>query len=131
MEPKEVKLPSGASLQITLAPFADGRALFKAVTEEMKGLRLNPKDQVDVNFYKDLFCAALSSDKIEACVFKCAARALYNGERISVDTFEPPEARADYLHAMYEIALENLLPFGKHLYAEYAPILSKIISSLA
>jgi hypothetical protein len=128
---KSVQLPSGAKLVITVSPFAVSRALYQALLEELKGLKLDPKAEIDVNLWKDLFCSALSSKKIEACLEECMKRATYNGRKIDSDTFEPVEARGDYFDVCFEVAKENVLPFAKSLYAQYADILAKVKSALA
>lgn len=122
----ERKLPSGAVLKITLAPFAEAKALYQACLEEVKGLRVDPKEEMDVNLFKDLFCVGLSSKKIEAALAPCLKRALYNDLKIDDATFEPVEARQDYIVACFEIAKENIAPFAKSLYAEFSPLLAKI-----
>jgi hypothetical protein len=127
---KEVKVPSGAELKITLAPFSESKALFQAVTEEVKSLKLDPNAEVDVNFWKDIFCLGISSKRIEQALEPCLKRSTYNGLKIDKDTFESPESREDYLTVCYEVAKENLLPFTKSLYAQYAPILEKLKSGL-
>lgn len=121
-----IKLPSGAKLEITIAPFKDARALYQALLEEVKSLKMDPEAEVDVNLWKDLFCAALSSKKIEAALDVCMARALYNGVRISDETFEKVEAREDYIDACYEVAKANIQPFTKSLYVKYSHILGKL-----
>lgn len=128
---REVKLPSGATLQITVASFSESKALYMAVADEMKGLRLDPKAQVDVNFWKDLFMTGIASAKIEAALQPCMKRSLYNSARIGGDTFEPVEARDDYFQVCYEVAKENIAPFTKSLYAQYAGILEKVQAALA
>lgn len=115
---REVKLPSGAVLKVNLAPFPESKALYKAVIAEVKGIQLLSSAEM-ANVYKDLFCAGMSSDKIEACLMKCLLRCTYNDHQIKdLDLlFEPLQAREDYLHVCLEVAIENLLPFGKDLYA--------------
>lgn len=119
-------LPSGAKLEITLAPFKDGRALYQAVAEELKGLKLDPNADVDVNLFKDLFCVGIASKKIETALDVCMRRATYNGLKITDDTWESVEARGDYLTACMEIAAENIQPFMKPLFAQYADIIAKL-----
>lgn len=126
-----MKLPSGAELKVTLAPFADSRALYQAVLAEMKGLKLDPKQEIDATFWKDVFCTILSSKKIERAIWKCMTRATYCGLKIDENTFEPKEARDDYFYVMKEVAKENLLPFTKSLGAEYSAILENLKPSLA
>lgn len=127
---REVKLPSGAVLKITLAPFADSKALLNAVLEESKGLRVNPEDEVDVNLFKDIFCSGLSSKKIEAALMVCMGRVLYNDRKIDGETFEAEEARQDYIMACFEVASDNIRPFMKSLFAEFGAILASLKSSL-
>jgi len=125
-----MKLPSGAELEITLSPFATSRALFQAILDESKLLKLDPKADVDVNLLKDLFCTFLSSKKIEACIWECMKRATYNGLKITEDTFEPEAARDDYFSVCFETTKANILPFTKSLYAQYGHILAILKNSL-
>jgi hypothetical protein len=127
----EKKLPSGAILKFNIAPFAEGKALYQAVLEEFRGLKLDPLAEIDVNLFKDLFCVALSSSKIEAALNKCIERALYNDLKIGKDTFEDVEARQDYIPLCFEIAKENIAPFAKSLYAEYKPLWEKAQKAVA
>lgn len=120
---KEVTLPSGAKLEITLAPFEAAKTLFQAVLEEMRGLKLDPNADIDVNLYKDLFCTGFASKKVEAALAECLKRATYNGVKISKDTFEPVEAREDYMQVMLEVAMENLKPFTKNLLQQFQAIM--------
>lgn len=123
---KETKLPSGAILKIQLAPFADSRALYQAILEEARGLKLDMSADVDGNFYKDIFCVGFSSKKIEACVWKCIERCLYNDLKMNLDTFEPEEARADYAVVLFEVTKENVSPFTKDLYAQFKLVTAMI-----
>lgn len=128
---KEVKLKSGSVLKIMPAPFADAKALYQACLSELKTLKVDPNQEIDVNLFKDLFCAALASKEIEVHLWACMKRCLYNNERVNTGTFEPVEARGDYIEICVEVAKENVLPFGKSLYAEYFPQLEKILKSPA
>lgn len=129
-ESKEHTLPSGAKLKITLAPFKDARNLLQACMSELKELKIDGDDEIDHNLLKDIFCSGISSKKIEEALDVCMTRVLYNNEKISEDTFEPEKARGDYLMVQYLVAKENLFPFGKGLYAEYAQVFTKIKTSL-
>lgn len=125
---REVTLPSGAVLTIQPAPFADARDLYQALMEEGKGLKLDPTAEVDVNFWKDLFCTGLSSKKVEQKLWKCMEKVLINKLRVTTETFEPVEARDDYFTVLMEVATENISPFTKSLYVKYADILRQITS---
>jgi hypothetical protein len=113
-----VKLPSGAELKISSAPFADAKALYQAVLAEAKSIRVEFATEVDMNLLKDIACLALSSKTIEDAVNVCMKRALYNGKNVSQDTFEPEEAREDYIPAVIEVTRVNITPFMKSLYAQ-------------
>ena len=119
-------LPSGAELKITVAPFADSRALYQAILEEAKGLKVDASTEIDVNLFKDLLCSLLASKKVESAIMLCMKRATYNGLKIDEQTFEPVEARQDYFEACFEVAKENIAPFTKSLYARFSPLLAKV-----
>lgn len=117
-EMRDVTLPSGAVLSVGLAPFADSLALYQSLLEEGKTLTLDPSQNVDANFYKDLFCVGFSSKKIEASTKKCMEKCLYNKLRIDSQTFEPVKAREDYMTVLFEVTKDNIAPFTKSLYAQ-------------
>lgn len=122
----EVVLPSKAKLKISPSAFAVSKELFQAITEEMKSLNISASTEIDINLFKDMFCTGLSSKKIEKCIWECMKKATYNDLKITEDTFEPVEAREDYIPVMFEVAKENITPFMKSLFASYADILKKI-----
>jgi len=119
-------MPSGAVLKITPAPFAEAKALYQAVLEELRGVNLDPNAEIDTNLFKDIFCVGLSSKKIETALAACMKRATYKDLKIDDQTFEPLEARQDYVLVCFEVAKENIAPFAKSLYAEFSPLLAKI-----
>lgn len=131
MTMKEVTLPTGAVLKIQLAPFAEAKALYKAVLRELKELKLefsgDSKRQLE-SYIMEGFCGLLSSDEVEASVHQCMGRCLYNGQRIAKvdETFESAEAREDYSKAIIEVAKENLTPFSKALFAEFKGVAATI-----
>lgn len=131
MSLREVKLPSGRVLKITVAPFDDSRTLYQSVLEEVKGLKLDPEAEIDVNLFKDLFCVGLSSKKIEKALWKCFERATIDDLKVNNDLFEAVEHRDDYMAACFEVAKENIQPFTKSLFAQYAQILQTVQSGLA
>lgn len=126
---KEVKLPSGAVLKMTPSPFAVSKALYQQLLREAKGLQISSKMEIG-SLYKELFCIGLSSEAVEKCLWECFKRCTYNAGngdlKIDESTFEPVERRDDYLMVCMEVAKENVLPFGKSLYAEYQRILAMI-----
>lgn len=120
-----VKLPSGAELKLTMAPFAVSKALYQAILNEGISVKIHSKENVE-NVIKDIFCTVLSSKDIEDKIHACLERCLYNGLKITDETFEPESARTDYLNVLFEVASENVMPFMKDLYAKYSPLLEKL-----
>jgi hypothetical protein len=123
----EVKLSSGAKLEITLADFDLSKALYQAVLEEFKSMKIDEEEKIGVNLFKNVFCLGFSSKKIEFALWACMTRVLYNGLKVTKETFEPAEARGDYMDVCFEVAKENISPFTKSLYAKYYPILQDIL----
>lgn len=127
---KDITLPSGVVLRIGQTPFAISKALYVAFMAEAKGLKLDMNAQVDFNLLKDMFCTAFSSSAIDACLEKCLERCLYDGKKITSETFEPEATREDYLSVCYEVAYANLLPFSKNLTSQFNRMLTLINDSL-
>jgi len=115
---KEIKLPTGATLKIGDTPFAVSKALYKAVVSEMKGVELSSKREFN-SLIKDVFCTAFSSEKVETALAECLARCTYNDVKIDEKTFDGQKAREDYVQVCIEVAIENLTPFMKGLYAGF------------
>ncbi len=128
---KEVVLPSGAKLKIYPASFEIAKALYQAVLKEAKTIPFTGQTEM-ANVYKDLFCVGFSSKEIEAALWACFLKVQYcdsRGElKIDKDTFEPIEARGDYVTVCMEVAKENIAPFVKSLYAEYGELFKTILS---
>lgn len=134
VQSKEVKMPSGAILKIRVAPFAVSKKLYQALLVEIKNIHVNTDDME--NLMKDLFCIGFSSIHVEDCLKECFAYCQYNDGRgdfkIDADTFEPIEARQDYIEACMEVARENVTPFMKSLFAQLkqsSPVSEKVRKS--
>lgn len=120
---KEITLPSGAILKIGLAPFADSIELFQVLGEEMKKVEIHFTTEIDHELMKNLLCTAIASKPLEAAVWKCLAKCLYGGIRLTKDTFETEEARQDYFAVFYEVVVANVIPFTKNLSAGLLPLM--------
>ncbi len=133
-EIKEIKLPSGATLKIHPAPFSVAKALCQAILKESKGISVHSKTDL-MSIYKEMFCIGFSSESIEKCLWDCFKRCTYNhgaGDlKIDDQTFEPLNAREDYMTVCMEVAKENITPFTKSLMQEFSRILSTIESTHA
>lgn len=127
---KIIVLESGKKLHITMAPFADAKALYQVCMKELKDLKLDSKTDIDVNFWKDLAFTALSSKEIEAALFKCFEKVTYDDKRITNvdDVFESAQAREDYIIVCVHVMKENIMPFMKSLYAKWSDVLKVIVN---
>ena len=125
IERKEIAMPSGKTLSFQDPDFEDALNLYQAVLEEAKPIQFNTNLEVGT-IIKDVFCTAFSSKKIQACIWKCMEKCLYNGERVTKSTWEPVEARSDYMAACLEVAIKSISPFTKDLFAFYGKALEKL-----
>lgn len=89
----EIDLPSGAKLRISLSSFPVARDLFQASMETLKDTKISSSTEIDVNLFKELICSGFASKKMEKCLWECMKKSLYNGQKITEETFEPEEAR--------------------------------------
>lgn len=120
---KEITLPSGGILKISVAPFGVAKSLFQAVLKELKGVDVSTTTEI-ASLYKDFFCLGYSSKEIEAALWECFKRCTINydeGGDLKIDgqTFESEARRQDYISVCMEVAQENIAPFAKSLYAEF------------
>lgn len=122
-------LDSGSTLEITRSPFALSHRLFKATMKELGHVDLNfgvqgksvkdvfkmdVNDQV-INTIKNTLAKLLCSEEIEAILWLCFERALYNDQKITKDIFENETAAGDFLEISKEVMVYNLIPFSKGL----------------
>lgn len=132
---KKVSLPSGAELEMTLAPFLEGRKLLAAASECLKSVKVDGKTEVtdltsNINSLKDAFLSCLTSKEMEDAILLCLKRCTYNKERItSWDIFDKAEAREDYLMVCWEVVKFNLTPFMKSLFSKLSGIIGETAAS--
>lgn len=115
---KKVSLPSGAVLEMTMAPFLEGRRLLGAVSTCIKSVKVDTDlgQASNLNSLKDVFLSCLTSKEVEDAILLCLKRCTYNGQRIaSWDIFEDVNAREDYMSVCVEVCKFNLAPFTKNL----------------
>lgn len=122
---KAVKLSSGAELKIGVVPFPDAKVLLQTFLEEAKTVQIAGWDS-HYNLVKDVFCVALSSRKLEAALWPCMERSLYNGVKVDAALFENVKVREDFIEVCYLVAQETLQPFTKSLYARFKEIFAQI-----
>ncbi len=123
--PLEVRLMSGSTLKIQIAPYDVAKNLFQALLRGLKTIPVN--ETVDhTALFKDLFCTALSSPEIEAWVTKCFERCTIDNVKFDANTFEPVNRREDYIQVFMAVGKANVFPFMKSLYAEFGTYLKMV-----
>ena len=122
MPSEPISLPSGASLEIQIAPFATSHKLWQTIARELTRVEftfdmsaIEDASARDFNSLKNAVFQVLQSDAVDAAMRDCAKRCLYNHQRITDSTFDSVEARADYLPVAWEVTLANIRPFANSL----------------
>ena len=132
---KKVSLPSGAELEITLAPFMEGERLFSATAECLKSVKIDGNMDVEnfasnINSMKDAFLSCLTSFDMKEAILACLKRCTYNKQRItSFEIFESVDARQDYLMVCWEVCKFNLAPFTKSLFSKLSGLVESAKTS--
>ena len=119
------KLPSGATLEVSMAPFQVGNTLLKSVMKEAESVQINVgfkgkslqelfsakvTDEV-INTLKNAVARLIASESVEQALWPCMSRATYNQVKITPETFESELTRMDYLVVAKEVLVYNLSPF--------------------
>lgn len=105
-ENAEITLSTGSKLLIKLASFEAGMALMQAVSKASAG---SPTDS-------SLGSMTLVSNRdVRDALFACFNGCVLNGVKITRDTFEEENARADYILVALEVITKNLEVFTKGL----------------
>lgn len=122
MEPLKKKLESGAEIEIWLADFPDGHALYKAVARELS------KYDLAEGTVENLALVIAASEDVDAALWPCLKKVIYTGngfekKKITPEIFEKVEIRADLVEIQKEVVGYNLVPFSK-------PIGSLLIAAL-
>lgn len=128
---EKVSLPSGAELEMTLAPFLEGERLLSAIAECIKDVKIDGNTDVNdlmsnVNNIKDMFLNCLTSQKVKDATLACLKRCTYNKNRItSWDIFDDVNAREDYFNVCWEVVKFNLTPFTKSLFSKFSAVIQE------
>lgn len=123
----EKTLDSKAVVQINMAPFGVSHRLLQAVMREVGVVRLSEGEQ---EFAKNIVVRLISSPEVESILWECMGRCLYNGQKITKDTFESEQNRGDYLVVSKEVLEVNLIPFLSNLGSLLKTTLGKGINNL-
>lgn len=126
----------GKELKITESSFSEAMALEKAIASSLKNRNINldgissdiikvkdgklDKSSFDLSKASGIISTIIQSvltiacsDEIEICLFKCAERAVFGGEKVNRDFFEKPENRQYYYPIMSKVVAVNVGPFFK------------------
>jgi hypothetical protein len=109
-------LPSGSKMTVSESSYEDANALLKALLKAAKGIPL-AKDpmSMDVTVLKDALIEAATSSEVDAAIFKCAERAVYENVKVTKALFDDPKlkeaARADYFLIQWHVIEVNCGPF--------------------
>lgn len=102
-----INVPSGARVVINTAPWKDAKILKQAVQREVAlsaaGFGLETLFLVD------------SSEAVDIALQPCLIRCTYNDEKITDQTFDSLESRADYYDIRIACLKENLGPLWESL----------------
>lgn len=126
----KVSLPSGAELEMTLAPFLEGEKLFSATAKCLKTVKIDAEMKVDdvtsnVNALKDAFLEFITDREMKEAILGVLKRCTYNGQRItSWEIFDEAKAREDYLPVCWEVVKFNLTPFTKNLISKFSGLIA-------
>lgn len=126
---EEVVLPSGAKLEMTLAPFSESEDLFSCFADCLKKVNVDMNADAEdlgthLNSLKEVFLNCLTSKELKSSLLRCLKRCSYNKRRITDwEIFEDVEARQDYLSVCWEVSRFNLAPFTKNLFSKFNQLL--------
>lgn len=112
----ETTLTTGAQVSITPADFVHANNLRKALMKSLKGVPLGPELlEQNVSVLADLFSQVGTSDEVEAAIFSCGQKVLYEGAKFDRALFDDPklgaQARRDFLEVSWIVIKENVGPF--------------------
>lgn len=121
---ERLSLESGHELLLQMPPFAVSMKLLRTVVNELKSadlgdIKLNGQldmakvMQMDlpINALKNAVFQLVGSTAVEQALGDCMKGCQYQGEKITKDSFEGPDARQDYLPVAWEVMKFNLSPF--------------------
>jgi hypothetical protein len=119
-----VNLKTGATLEIQPADFPIAWELTQACFREfggsigdMAGGSVNDLLNKDINPIQLMgaILKLLASKEVSKLMWPCFASCIYNGERVTPQTFDSEKARPDFLPCVVELFKANVLPFIRGL----------------
>lgn len=122
---------SGAEITINMAGWKEAKTLKKVLQAEISKLDLTGIDKAtDINALLPLVMQIDSSDALDAALWPCLVRCLRGTEKITEQTFENVDARADYYEIMLKCISVNMRPFVVSLFSLLPPVIAAMAKDL-
>jgi hypothetical protein len=121
MEGKEFKLKNGATLIVSYAPFEDGCALFKAVSECLR------KNNIQNNSIESAGSVLFCDPDVYRLTFVCAKKAIYRGRKIDASLFDDNQLGAEASSSLLEI-FSTILSFNIE---RFLPVASSALEAIS
>lgn len=116
----ELTVPSGAKIVINIAPWADAKALKKAIEREAAASGVAINLNADISTLVRAFLAVDGSDAVDTALWPCLGRCTRNGDKITEKTFDDPDARKDYYEIVFACVEANLGPLAESLRSRFS-----------
>ena len=125
------QLKSGAKLEVNESSISDCWMLYQSSCNALKKDGLELPDLANMSFAEIIrsnpvaILNIFSDDEILEQVLNCAKQAIYNGQRVTMDTFS--KNRGDFFPSMQLIALVNLKPFFPEFHTVFQGLMDSIL----
>lgn len=125
------QLKSGAKLEVNESSISDCWMLYQSICNALKKDGLELPDLANMSFAEIIrsnpvaILNIFSDDEILEQILNCAKQAIYNGQRVTMDTFS--KNRSDFFPSMQLIALVNLKPFFPEFHTVFQGLMDSIL----
>ena len=125
------QLKSGAKLEVNESSISDCWMLYQSICNALKKDGLELPDLANMSFAEIIrsnpvaILNIFSVFEILEQILNCAKQAIYNGQRVTMDTFS--KNRGDFFPSMQLIALVNLKPFFPEFHTVFQGLMDSIL----
>ena len=125
------QLKSGAKLEVNESSISDCWMLYQSICNALKKDGLELPDLANMSFAEIIrsnpvaILNIFSDDEILEQTLNCAKQAIYNDQRVTMDTFS--KNRGDFFPSMQLIALVNLKPFFPEFHTVFQGLMDSIL----
>lgn len=113
----EFRSRSGAKVVINCAPWVEAKILKRAIETELAG-RVNLAVHIFDQSLIPIILALDGCEAIDAALWPCLERCLYNNMKITNEIFDDEKARADYYQIVEACLRRNFAPLAAGLSSE-------------